>query len=459
MWKRKRQLPPRIAETVRRLKAEYGFYITARRINNGFYLYKEWKVWDGGSKRQRLKVEYLGRVDDDGTFRKSASGSRLNLENARRLIESLGGEVTMPEQPEGADIGRLDTADGRILTCLSMNARLPVPKIALLSDLNEQTAYSRIKSLERRLGITYISEINTTALGYAMYLLLIKFEESIPTLQELKDAIVPNSKIQFAAELKGEYDLVMYILDEDPIKAEDNLWEFRSSTALGAYKAAWYLTPFGQTYSFVPLRSEFIDDILKTAVWGKAKKSGSSPQRRLKQREFLVLKELNGNSIEDFASIDKRYGLGMGGSRYAYHKLIEDGIIVRPTVTVNLSMKYLGIILMETMNASETRETRHRLLFDTIEYGQLCNKYSLTGNIGSPEGLICFMPVVNQEDLDNEIEHLQESVKGMIFRTLIVTNIIVGSLCHRRFDNHYSRQYEILAGLKKIEPEKAISYS
>lgn len=459
MWKRKKELPRKIAETVKKLKTEYGVYIAARKINGRYYLYKEWKVRDDSTNKQRLKAEYLGKITGEGIFQKSASKSKLNLESATRFIENLGGKITMPE-PAGDTHGKeLDSVDDKLLTCLSMNARLPVPKIARLSNLNEQTAYSRIRSLEKKLNINYISEINASALGYTTYLLLIKFEDAPPTLQELRETIILNPRIQFAAELKGEYDLVMFILDEGPIKAEDSLWEFRSTTTLGNYKAIWHLIPFGCSYSFIPLRTEFIERVLINKLWKRGKERGIFSEVKLKQREYFVLKELNNNSIEDFAVIDRKYHLGSGSSRYAYQKLTEGSVIVRPTITVSLPMKYLSMILLETVNASEARETRSTLLLNVIETGSICSKYSLCGNTGSPEGSVLFMPVMNSEDLDKEIGYLQKSIKGIRFRTLIVTNVIIGSLCYRRFDNRYSRQYEILAGLKEIEPEVPINYS
>ena len=155
MWEAKLELPPKIEVAVKKLKEECGCYIAVRKIGNGYYLYKEWKVWDLLHKKQELKTEYMGRITPEGAFRKSAISYKLNLENAIKLIESEGGIVTMH-----ADEGRtaktdVEQADRSVLTCLSMNSRLPAKRMANISGISSGQVYNRIKNLEKKYGIEY----------------------------------------------------------------------------------------------------------------------------------------------------------------------------------------------------------------------------------------------------------------------------------------------------------------
>ena len=130
MWRTRLKLPSKMEEAVKKLKEEYKCYIAIRKIGNGYYLYKEWKVWDLIRKKQKLKTEYLGRITPEGAFRKSTTSYKLNLENAIKLIESEGGIVTMSSGKGSAQAGSVESADQKILTCLSMNSRLTAKRIA-----------------------------------------------------------------------------------------------------------------------------------------------------------------------------------------------------------------------------------------------------------------------------------------------------------------------------------------
>jgi hypothetical protein len=54
----------------------------------------------------------------------------------------------------------------------------------------------------------------------------------------------------------------------------------------------------------------------------------------------------------------------------------------------NLEVKYIGIILVETINTKEVMATKDMFLSDIIEDCYISNKYVLAGNISIPEGTI-----------------------------------------------------------------------
>lgn len=459
-------VPEAVKNAFDRLKAEYQFYIVLKRFKDKYYVYRHTGIWDRKLKRTRTKAEYLGRIKDDGLFIKKKLSAKDDLENAKALIAEHGGEIIWYEKKElgGAAPPRKEItvkeADLSLLMALSMNARMPMPKLAAFAGLNEQTAYSRIKTLDERLGIKYLLEIDVEKLGYIRYLILIKFEDDAPMMEEIEEAIKDENRIQFAAITKGDYDVVMYVIDETPLEAHDNLIKLRQKEPFSKYRASWTLTYFAQTYSFMPLRDEFIENILKEKVWHRTKESPRPDKDKLKLREFLILKELNSNSNSNFTLIDQKHNLNKGTSRYAYQALRERGIITRPTISMTkLPIKYVGVILISNMHYKTIQENRYKYLLDEIEYGKVANRYCLTGNIGAPaSGGISFLPVAEDGDFGKAVENIEKELQGSIVRSLVVTDVIIGTLCYRRFDNMYSRQYRLLVEFKKLEPAKPTFY-
>ncbi len=449
------------------LKANSSSRLVLKRIRGRYYVYREKGVWLKEKQKNKTVSEYLGRITETGTFLKKTMSARDDLENAKALIAEHGGEIVWPKikNQEMGQYGSqmiqdpINETDLKILMALSMNSRLPISKIAKLSNIKEQYSYSRITALEKNFGIDYILELNVQKFGFTTYLILVKFEDNIPTPNELKEVLAHEYRVQFAATSRGDYDLLIYLLDENSVKAEDDLWKIMSGNTLNKYKARWYLIPFGQINSFVPLRQEFVGTITNKRQDNEIYSTFKVKYNKLKNREAILLKEMNNNASIDFAKIDSKYKLSNGAARYTYYSLVRDGTIIRPTISIkNLQMLYLGVLIVYTTDPKSVLETRDKLLFDELEYGQVTNKYALIGNISIPEGIMLFSPILEEGDLDKYIANLKRSFKGTIITSLIITNILVGSLCYRRFDNTYSRQYTSLAERGIIPYKRPVKY-
>jgi DNA-binding Lrp family transcriptional regulator len=265
--------------------------------------------------------------------------------------------------------------------------------------------------------------------------------------------------VQFAAATKGDYDMLAYMLSENSFNAEEILWRIMADSLLSKYDAKCYMVPFGQIYSFVPMRTEFIEKVLARRQWHRRRFIVITPtQEDILKREFLLLKELNENAAVDFSEIDNKYGLGRGASRYTYQQLKAEGIIARPTITMSgLPLRYIGILQTETLNPGEVNKNKNKLRIEELEYGPITNKYALIGNTSIPEGVVFFIPIIRDEDLEDATTRLA-SIKGTITRSMIISKILSGSLCYRRFDNMHSVQYPSLLREKKVEPQEAIEY-
>jgi DNA-binding Lrp family transcriptional regulator len=464
------ELPEKVSEAFYRLKENSSFRIVLQKRNGHYYVYRATTWWDKQEKKVKSSQQYIGRITEYGAFIKRAEEyEKSELDRAIAVLEAHGIVVNFPGEQAVEAVEKqsaiqnieeeISEVDKKILMCLSMNSRMPMSKLAGIVGISEQNAYYRVKALEKRFGIRYILEINTEKLGYSSYLFLIKFLESIPPIEELKKLFEDNYKIQFVAVTKGEYDIMAYMLDVSSTDVINILTELLLKTELGNYKARWNLIPYAMAYSFVPLMDNFIENALKSLVWKKNRNTLTIVQEKLRYREYLILKELNLDSSTNFSEIDKKYKLNEGTARYTYQNLLEDGIIVRSTITMTkLPMKYVGIIVIEDLHGKLIEETRHNFLRDTVSYGPIINKYCLGGNIAVPIGAIVLMPTFEDGYLEYTAKKIEEELRGSLVKTSIITDVIIGSLCYRRFDNSYSMQYKLLIRYKRLSPQKLLDY-
>jgi len=86
----------------------------------------------------------------------------------------------------------------------------------------------------------------------------------------------------------------------------------------------------------------------------------------------------------------------------------------------------------------------------------MINKYAFVGDIGSSLGTIMFQPVLDEND--NAVDQINGSVRGIDIDTLVITNILVGTLIFRRRDNTDTSQYEILIEHGRAKTENKIDY-
>lgn len=449
-------LPEAVSVALAKLKRQYQFYVTVKKINGKYYLYRQFGAWDKIAGRTKITSEYLGKLAENGSFvKKRALVARYPKDTRTtelNLEAGAGLHANMKKKRGIMDFELPSTRDLELLTILSTDARTPVSTIAKRVGLGTYAARSRIKKLERELNLKYTLELDITKLGYLPYIIFIKFGEKQPQSEEFEKILKEDLRIQFCVWAKGDYDLVVYALYENQVAAFDNMHRLRRSTS-GYYDSTWYITPFAQTYSFIPLRKEFVENVLKTKEWHKTKEHTSPRDDELKHREFIIIKELNENSTKNLTDIEKEYGLGRGMIINAYSSLRERGIIVRPTAYANtVPIKYIGMISLKIVNVAETYATWEKRITEYISNGLIFNKYSLIGYIGSPDSALVFMPVFNMGDMEKAKDYLQNtSPNGHEISTTVITKIIVGSLCIRRLDNRYSRFQNVLYKLKKFQ--------
>ncbi len=348
-----------------------------------------------------------------------------------------------------------------ILTILSMNGRAPLSFIKDRIGITKYPTYRRIKQLEEKYSISYTAEVDTKSLGYMCFLILIRFIKKVPITSDLDKIFQSEPRIQTAFVLNGgDYHLMLSMFVDSESEINDIRRKLMKTTLLIDYPAEWFITPFYDTYGFIPLRPDFIDMIKERS---KLKTIGIRPnltenQSKIIDREFSVLKELNSNGTISFSDIDKKYGFDRGRSQYSYYKLMQKGILKR--VTINMQPEealYPAIVFMKIIDYKKFNRHRNYLSNAIIkESGRSMNRYLLVGDIWMPFTAIFIFNVFGDE-LDRITKELSK-IKGTEIKAAVISKILLGSLCCRLFDNSYSIQQSNLEALDNAVKAERIDY-
>lgn len=341
-----------------------------------------------------------------------------------------------------------------LLTVLSMNAKADLSYWGQQLKLKGSTVYSHVKQLEQKYGIRYFAELDVGKLGYLNYMALIKFGNEKPPIDQLKAILENEPRVQFSIATVGMYDLVIHFLAENNDIAADFVYRLRNHEVLRTYPSTWYISPLYMGYGCFPIREKFFE-LLKDKIWIKTKDNLQRLPGQLTQKQYYVLMELSRNGVKEFSEIDKKYAFGGEGAGYVYHRLKDDGIIKRITITMNkLPTKYLALITMSKLDSKKFAESRRELMLDILKKNPLgVDKYALVADSGIPDGVVFIHSVYATENLNGIEESLQKSVAGTAINSLVATDVLCGAVCHRIFDKTYTNQYKILIrdhGVKEI---------
>lgn len=248
------------------------------------------------------------------------------------------------QEPAPVSSNVVDEREAIALRNLSMNGRMSMAKLAKRIGMSTTGARHFVKRLEEKYNIRYFAEIDTLKLGYLRYIALVKFEDRIPKIDEIKLAFENDPHVALVAMINGDYDMIVIFYLENNTSLANFVYGWRSSTALPGYTAKWYITPLGMASGItIPLRRQFAENIVGTKLI-ETGEVNTIPSM-LTDVERVVLKELVLDGAQDFGDIDRKYGLNPGRSNYAFYKLKEKGIIERITLTMKpVGLKYNAIL-------------------------------------------------------------------------------------------------------------------
>ncbi len=440
-----RSIPDKVREALLRLREGSSASLEIRIIKGNFYVYKVKNIWSKAKKKQIKKGEYFGKIESDGTFKPA------QRRKPRRM------KIYAEEQNPPSQFRMHKSSlkyELQILKALSMNGRITMKALGKLIGLSETAARHQVEALEKKYSIKYIPEIDITKLGYMPFFITVKFIGDMPPIEALKKELESIPLIQAAFLTKGSFDLMIYAVARSN---EDLLFNVLIKTRrdLSQYDSLWNIIIVYEDYGYIPLREQFVE-ALKEQVWHRSKQSERPKEGQLRERAFNVLKELIKDGKAEFSKIGEKYNLNEQEVRYEYLKLVDSGAIRRTTISINnLPLKYVGILQESFINYKKFRDKRASSLSDIIEdNAKAVNKYIAVFDSMNPDGSLLFVPVFEGNELYEITEKLKKLDLGIEISTAVITNMLVGSFCLRKFDNAYSVQQKILEeeyGYEKIE--------
>lgn len=436
-------LPNRVKATFLRLKKASSSYVEIKHIKGYFFVYQSTSRWDKEKKKPVKVPLYIGRITNAGVLINSKRKKPRNIPSQHPIKEEQQNTENAKNTETVAIEEKSYKYERELLRTLSMNGRISIPVISRIIGVKETTVATQIKKLEKKYGIKYIAEIDTTKLGYIQFLTTIKFLDNIPKVSELIDVISKDARVQIFFLTQGDFHMVIYALARNSSEINTLVTEIRKKLH---YRSIAITAPVEEDYGYIQIRPEFIE-LLKDSLLA---------------REYSVLKELITNGKMDFAEIDRKYTFDKGRSQYSYYKLKQQGVIKRITIsTEKLSIKYIGIIASTITDQDKFTENRSKILLNvTNESKSIINKYLYVNDTVSPSGVAFYVPVFNYGDLEATVEEISNLDLGIKTKTLIITDILLGSFCFRNFDNAYSIQGDILTkqygqkSLPKIDYEE-----
>lgn len=486
-------LPKKVKESLDKIHEERGRYVYAKPFGDHYYVIEYEGKWDSQKKKVRMKTRYLGKIDNDGTFIEARKRSRKQdgegipdkvaeeLQKLKtghgelRLIQDKGkyylyeignsiphliGYIDLDghfvkqdaetDRNEIKNESHLDKMDLRLLMLLSVNARSTVQSMARDIGLSSSATRHRIEKLQKRYNIKYTLEFGYSFFGFFRFVVLIKFKDAKPSSEAIKKVLEKEPSIQYAALLKGPYDLFIYMLAENTRMLEINLYRLESDPVFAPFPSYRYVSYITYSYGYIPMRDAFFE-VLKDKVWHRSKESPRRAPEKILNSDYLVLKELNENGNIDFADIDRKYSLGRGAAQYTYHRLLERKIIYRITITMqNLPTKYAMIVKANQLDMKEFNDNRGLYLSDIVDDTETpVNKYLLVGDVAFPRGLFFIMPIFNDGDAEATEKRVHAIVRGSEIESAITTETLVGNLGFRKFNNELSKQSNLIPIYKK----------
>lgn len=450
------------------LKQENNSY-ELKRINGNFYVYLSSGKWNPETRKVKKRSIYKGRITPDGTF--------IPAKRTRnRAMEESAAEEGTTEAHTGSDAGPApqDPSSGResphrqplepayderkALMILSMNGRSTPKMVGNLLGTSPKSAQYLVKKLETKYGIRYFADIAFWKFGLNQFVGFIKFESKRPSADEIRKALGEDPHVQLVALTSGEYDVFFYFLAESNDEAIDLVYKLETETKLAEYGMTLSFSYFYQNYGAIPVRPEFFE-LLEGKVWHRTKDAPTKKQEELWRREYVVLKELCRDGKMGFSEIDRRNGLEAGCAQYTFSRLKERGIVKRVTCTMqDIPLKYDSLIFVDHSEGGKFARNQNTLLANIASYTEHpSNKYAFMGQITSPNSLLLIAPVF--ENGENEaMLRMGRDVDGIKTRALVVTDILVGTLCHRLFDNDYSSPHGVLVQRGIVAPKAKTEY-
>ncbi|MDE1870317.1 MAG: winged helix-turn-helix transcriptional regulator, partial [Candidatus Micrarchaeota archaeon] len=199
----------------------------------------------------------------------------------------------------------------KIIRLLSSNSRITVSEIAKELKMSRSTIASRLKKIEDAFQIKYTLRFNPRKLGLLNpHMILVRFGKK-PDYEQVKRALGRTYHVQFAARIKGTYDLLIYA---NAYSLPEYLtWDMRMrSELMPSYSAKWQSSDVSFfRLGFPQIRNEVLD------------------RAKLPKRQREMLKILNQNSRISFKELSRSLGMNYKTTVYNFNKLVKSEYMLR----------------------------------------------------------------------------------------------------------------------------------
>ncbi len=348
-----------------------------------------------------------------------------------------------------------------MLKLLSINGRASIDNISKYLKLPKATAYSLFNEVINEYGLHFVPEIDLSDvwkyefvkiskgrstkreikeevlekipdLGVEEYIALFKFKGQVPSEEEIEKAIDNSYIPQFVAKLHGDYDLILYMLGKNFYEVNKFMVNFaknmKNYTSL--ISASRVITDFG----FFPIKNEFIDRLM------------------LSDNAKALIEGLNIDGRGEIKDISQRFNKKPELLLYTMDRLKKDGLIKRITYHETKPKSNInGIIHISITNEAKFIETREKWFVEMVKESNEHTKYVYICNVLNPFGILAFVNLNSNEEIDNLLGFMRKNLKGVDISYITITKVLLGNLGIRNFDMRYSQQYKYLE-FKNLAP-------
>lgn len=275
----------------------------------------------------------------------------------------------------------------KIVRILSYNSRATVSEIAKELKMSRSTVAKKLKKMESSLKVEYTIEFDPYKLRLLNpHVVLVRFHKK-PDYLDVARTLGESYVTQFAATVKGTYDMLIYANAYAPI---DYLtWDMRMRALLmKKYKMEWHTSTVGyHRMGYIPVR----DETLAKAT--------------MPPRYKDMIRLLNLNSRISLTQLSKRLGLNYKTTVYTFNSLMKLGYIRRFTITLGVYDKISIMTMMEkfipTLNY-EGVEAISKKFFTIDDRLPLVNRVVLSSN---SFGAYDFFMLGAYDDFETGYEH------------------------------------------------------
>ncbi len=263
----------------------------------------------------------------------------------------------------------LDQTDRKILSELDKDARISYSELGKRIRVAKETVKYRIAQLEKDGVINgYYTVINFAKLGFTVYRLYIRLQNTNPKIEEeMTDYLRDAKNVSVFYRITGQFHLALGIWARDPWEYEAFWFSFKER--FGEYVSSTHLSTMTEYLEFtrsylLPSKAngkETFATIAKTAI------------EKLDKVDFALLAFISNNARASLTDIAKKLGVSIVTARYRLRSLIERKVIVgfRPIIDISaLGYEYYKVDIWLRDHGRTEEIKAHALSLPNVVYAE-----------------------------------------------------------------------------------------